>query len=506
MLLLNLLALAITGGEPTITESKIVGVSMFKNGYAVVVREAKVKSGEVLIENPGYASLGSIWLNTSKGAHLENAVSMVLKKAGSRPVNSLDEVLAANIEKNVTLETLSQTTNQTSIVKGRLLSADGGIVVIEGENDRMALTKSSILRIVSSDHGLVFRVPTEEQKRVIKARVKGDGSLYLVSMQHGMTWAPSYQFALNDDKTATLLAKATILNDLGKLEDITVNLVTGFPNVRYINILDPFTSGANLDQFIGSMGEQLRMGFEKADSLTQNALGSGGGGFGAPSAPVASPGDLIEDLFFYRKSGISLDPGERGYYELFQAKTEYQSIYSASIPIDSTLGRSQQPENRIEVWHTLKFKNSATQPLTTAPVTISKQGETLGQDLLNYTSTGAETTIKVTKALDVVVEANEEEKDRERKVLVQEGRSSYDRALVETTIEVRNLKSKPVTIEINKMIIGEVSKAEEATVKKLAEGLKQLNPVSNLSWTFELKPGESKKLLFQYKVFVPSFD
>lgn len=497
------------GGAPGPDDGKIVAVSMFKNGYAVVVRETDLVKGSATLKPPSNAVHGTLWISASKGVTIERAATETVETTSQRDATSIDELLQANFEKVVTLETSQGNGNQNTLVVGRIISVAGPMVVLEGEKDRVALFKSAILRVIAGNHGLNFRVPSTTSENVIRIRAKGEGKVYLVSLQRGMTWAPAYQVDLLDDKNLTLTAKATILNDLAPIEDVDVNLVTGFPNIRYLPILDPLSSGQSVDQFIQGIAYAVTDKDYKKDALTQNIALSGRSSSFAEAMPATGSGQQLEDLFLYKQPHVSLKQAERGYFILFQSKSTYESVYTVDIPDTANYDQPEvkygsDSQESLDVWHTLKFKNTAKQPLTTAPVTTMKDGELMGQDLLEYTSSGADTKVRVTKALDIHAETLDEETARERGFIKNERRSIYDRVTLKGTIEITNLKSKTVQTIVTKTATGEIVEAGGSEVRKTPVGLRHINPVSEMTWKLGLKPGETKRLSYSVHVLVPS--
>ncbi|HMS56878.1 MAG TPA: hypothetical protein PKA27_15915, partial [Fimbriimonadaceae bacterium] len=84
-------------------KSKVVAASLFKNGFAVVVREWPLKDGEAIIEDAPQAALGTFWLTTSKGLKISEARTMLQRTAGERDAASVDELLGLNVGKTITL-------------------------------------------------------------------------------------------------------------------------------------------------------------------------------------------------------------------------------------------------------------------------------------------------------------------------------------------------------------------------------------------------------------------
>ena len=182
-------------------------------------------------------------------------------------------------------------------------------------------------------------------------------------------------------------------------------------------------------------------------------------------------------------------------------ESDYSHIYEWEIPDKVNNERYAQQDDRPgDVWHSLKFKNTSNQPLTTGPATIFKNGEILGQDSLPYTSIGAESTVKMNKALDVRAEDFEEETARE--VLTQTIRGNwYDVVTLKGTLSVHNRKTEAIDLKITKELTGEMVASEgDPKIRTITRGLRAVNPRQRLEWTIRVNPGERKVLTYSYKV------
>ena len=67
------------------------------------------------------------------------------------------------------------------------------------------------------------------------------------------------------------------------------------------------------------------------------------------------------------------------------------------------------------VWHSIKLKNTTQLPWTTAAAITLQQNYPLGQDMISYTSVGAESNLKITLATDIKARKKEYEINRIRK-------------------------------------------------------------------------------------------
>ena len=487
---------------PAPLELSVSSASLFKNGYAVVVREAALSgNGEYVIEEMPRAVLGTMWISATPGTRINSVVVTNQETTDERPPTSLEEVLSANVGKTLTFRYGDKDIN------GKLLSASGSVLVIQTSEGTLAINKGHIHAVVSSGE-MIWQVKNTTTKPVMKLRINAErgAKLSIVSLERGLTWFPGYSLDISDAKKLRLVSKATILNDLADLPNIEVRLITGFPNVPFVGWWDPLTSRESVEQFTAQlmqMGtpQQLR---ERRDAFA-NQMGQAAaprGGFDEAFNVSPLPGITSEDLFFYRLPNIDMKKGDRGYFILLAMESDYSHIYEWEIPdkVNTNARYVQQEDRPGDIWHSVKFKNNSNQPLTTGPATIFKDGEIMGQDSLLYTSVGAETTVKMTKAMDVRAEDFEEE--IARVVLEQPIRGSwYDVVTLKGTLSITNRKSEAVELKITKELTGEmVSSDGGPKVRTITRGLRAVNPRQMLEWTVRIPAGESRTLTYTYKV------
>ena len=516
-----LLAATLGASGPTLVEPRIVGASLFKNGYAVVVRELPLPaSGEVLVKQPAGAALGTLWVTASDGVTIDSVVATKIETEGKTSLDSLSALLEANVGKAVSIEVHRADREQPRTLNGTIVSAAGDLLVMKlDDGTSIALQKNNVQRITSQNGELTYQSGTKSSQSALRIRAKGTGSLFTICLERGLTWAPGSHVDITDGKKLKITSKATIMNDGQKLDGVDVRLITGFPHVRYLNILDPLTSGQSIDAFLSSM-MRAGMGVADASPMTQTLMfaGSREGTFARAADPIFMPFDIgqlaglqLEDLFFYTREDVTLDRGERGYYMLFQEEAEYEHVYTLDIPETGWWQGGNDPSRvptpmKFDVWHTLEFTNPTEFPLTTAAATTFKDGEIIGQDMLSYVPPKGEANLKITKALDIQNDLDEQEIDREIAAIK---RTSYTRAYdlvrAKGSVEVVNYKSETVALKVRKWLVGEVSTVSHAgeTIKNKA-GLRSVNPNSEISWTIELEPGEKVELAYAFHVYVPT--
>src|SRR4030095_9325841 len=104
-------------------------------------------------------------------------------------------------------------------------------------------------------------------------------------------------------------------------------------------------------------------------------------------------------------------------------KLKYKDVYTLEVPISppidvrSNLNADQQAEiasvlNAPRPEHKIRLTNSATVPLTTAPVLILQDDRILSQGMMLYTPPSAASDLEIGKAVDIQVKRSEVEASR----------------------------------------------------------------------------------------------
>jgi hypothetical protein len=469
---------------------RITAVSMFKNGYSFVAHETRVTgSGEYLIEQPPQAAYGTFWHLPSAGISIKRATVTTVDRPSNSPVASLEALLDLNTGKQVTVDF-----SDLPSIKGTLMRSLGDQLVIKGPEGVEYVNKDRIKRVLFSED------PTTQVKSISKARVlsldveaKQPGTISTVGLERGLTWLPSYSLDISDGKELQLVGKATIINELADLDNVSAGFITGFPNVPYSNVLDPLISNASLDTILQPLID--RVSFDATDNslMVQKAAKDEGQ---APPFVPAGTGEQREDLYVYQMPGVSLKKGDRATYVLFALKTPYDHLYTWDVS-PSSRGADEQ-----YVWHSLTFKNTSGKPLTTAVATTFQNGQLLGQSTLDYTTAGADAEVQITRAMDIHAEAIEEEVSRDRASLHLPGGSTYDLITMKGTLTATNHKSTPAKMRISVSFAGDLSSVDGSPkVTKGVKGLGELNTGTGLEWRPEVRPGGTLKLTYSYRMY-----
>ncbi|MHC4758945.1 MAG: hypothetical protein ACYTE8_09830 [Planctomycetota bacterium] len=515
-------------------EPDIKQVSLFKNGLGFFISEVRCPDEKEFSFVPcAAATHGTLWVSYPEGVELESLVGKEVEIEKPMEAITMLELLKANVGKEVTL---ALDVKEEATIRGRLKSfaeerprpeprpyspgmgdnrragggymmpsAQGSLVIIESEGEEAAVDSHSIRR-VTFNGGTVkssFSAKSKAYQLEVKlSKAAGGKKLGLSYLAKGITWAPSYILDISETDELKLSAKAVVINEVCELEGVKLELVTGFPNLKFADVMSPLAKKENLALFLNALSSgQSRvdeMGGVLSNVMTQQRAfrgggmmgGMGGGGYMMedsfmPGYGAAEAGTAAEDLFLYPVEDVHLGKGETGYLPLFTESVPYKHIYKWDIPDYvseeerySNQRRGQDERERVEeVWHCLRLENTTKVPWTTAP-----------------TPTKGETTVKITQAVSVKAEQSELETERIRDAAQLYG-YHYDLVTLEGQLSVTNFQDKSIRLEITKILSGEMQFSEpEVKIESLARGLRRMNGVKKLTWIIELKAGESKEL------------
>lgn len=535
--------------------AKLKRVALFKNGLGFFVLEVTVPSGRdrFSIIPPGKACHGTFWVSHPSTMKLQAVTAKEIESQEFVDAVTITDMLRANVGSSVRI-----------LCRGREKAVEGMIRYIareEKDNGNQAYTgawggyggryempssERSGLIILETDSGEVCVDPANVEKvEFVDGKAKKDVRSDSKSMQlevkmgaaasgkkltvsylaHGITWAPSYIVDIANDGKARVSAKAVVINEVCDLDDVTIQLVTGVPHLKFAEVVSPVARRQSVALFLQSLAwaqsEREKMGGVMGQ-IVGGYGGYGGGGYGGygvigtgestvmPEYGVPEEGQAAEDLFLYPVKNVQLKKDESGYYPLFTESVPFKHIYVWEIPdyVDEEgryyydRDRRRKRERQEDVWHCLRMENNTRVPWTTAPAETVKEDQILGQDTLKYTPQKSKTTLRITKAVNVKAEQTELETARKREAKRFYG-DYFDLITVDGKLSVINLQQKAITLEITKTLSGEVKETEpKAAIEKQARGLRRMNGIVNLKWTIDLGPGEHKDLSYKYEVYV----
>lgn len=547
-------------------EEKLQQVALFKNGLGFFTSEVTCpEKKDTFSFIPSVAAThGTFWVAYPAKVKLESLVAKEVEVDESKEAIFILELLKANLNKKVELSLYSPDEGEaiisgilTYVAEDRLgqqpnpygpgawgyryesyypygypygrsyggqpdssTTTTSSLVMLKTDVGEVAVDSQQIKRVRFPDGEAEKTITTKKKLMQLDVKLKtpaGGEKLTVSYLAKGITWAPSYIVDIADDNEARISAKAIVINEACDLNDITVQLITGFPHLQFSDVFSPLFLKENLSQFLQSLIRIENQGrwdsqvthnvVTQQQSARYSAEVSGGV---MPTYSTAETGKTAEDLFLYPVEHVKLAKKEVGYLPLFTESVPYKHIYTWEIPdyVNEDSDYYNRNENRNEkdkveeVWHCLRMENTTKMPWTTAPAEVIKEGVIIGQDTLFYTPPKGKTTLKVTQAVSVKAEQGEFETDRKRNAAEFYGRS-YDLVTIKGKLSVTNFKSEQITLEITKTLSGEVKLSQpEAKVETLAKGLRRVNPNKKLSWTIDLEAGGSVQFEYTYDVYV----
>jgi hypothetical protein len=534
--LLLFAAAASFAADPTPVDTEIRSLSLFKNGHGLFIRSGALPaSGSFTMGPVPAASHGTYWLSYDAGTQLLNVSSGETPSPQTRPAATVLDMLSANVGRRVVIHFSGEGRDPVS---GTLLSvpeppepeplnpylsiieppyrppSQPSLALVETAEGVVAFHPAQVAQ-VDFEEMPITEISEEEKWISLEGEVQSSSSrpeLTVSYLAKGITWVPSYLFDISAPEVGSLVAKAEIINEIEDLEGVDIDLVTGFPSFEFVNIISPLAKKEDLAGFMNAVGRGSSAGREagryaRESIMTQMAYAPAAMGpvSATPTYGDASAGVAAEDLFYYPLHNVTLERGRVGYFGLFSAEVPYEHIYTWDIPdyVDQNeyYRAEEEPQPEI-VWHNLELENTMNLPWTTAPFEVMQEERVVAQGTLKYTAKGADTRVRISKALDLVAEEQEREINRQHNAANFYG-YSYDRVTLRGELSLTNHKDEAVAVEITKTVTGEVSETmPQAQVEKLARGLRKVNPRSQLTWEVELAPGEKLELSYAYAVYV----
>lgn len=483
-------------------------ISIFKNGTAMIVHEGStpITGGKATLPVPSRAIYGSYFLGTGKDNTVKNIAikNDTLKK--QEKATAIWQLIAGNVGKKVALN-FSPAGKIDHLVSGKILSYNqqSGLIRILGDNGKTQVLNATDVYMAefAEEEKQTYLADSIQRSLVITpANTSGNLNVQEVYLQTGMNWMPSYFMILKDEKTARLEMKATIENFADPLSDAETELIVGAPQMTNSDKLDPMTYDYQTTDGISA--------------VTYGGSGTYSNAMQAKSLAVAAPytyewsqdfataGEKNDDQYIYKIGKVSLGKNTKGVYPIFAGSIEYKDKYEGVIEDRSNYAESRAANNDetpIDVFHSLGIKNTASVPLTTAPVTIiNEKDQFVAQNEITYTPAGSTSTVRLSKAIDIIMKNPEEETNRTdnaKKV----GKQTYSSVKIKGTVMLENFQNKEVTVAVTKNTNGEVSTASDGGKITRQKTYSNINPLTQIKWDVKLAANQKKTVSYEYEVF-----
>ncbi|MCX6864995.1 MAG: hypothetical protein NTV46_02010 [Verrucomicrobia bacterium] len=549
-------ALAMAADETVVTPT-LESVGLFKNGLTVVRASFPVNGpGHYRWDKVPRVVHGSFWVESDGLVSVQSTTrNIVDSEAGDAPSGLLQSDLAGN-EVSVTLK--ASGTAQPVVLTGKVwelpprpatrtwdadyssLNANSGssyywyrgsmtsaaptqpaqpstggfLVLEEAAGTRRYIDQASIASITVTGP---FAAPRHREERPVlifdvrEAPAKG-AVVRVTYLMKGLAWMPAYQVDLTDPAKLKIRQNAVVRNESVKLADTEIQLISGYPNVRFGSVDSPLWPGTGLAAFFQQLSQSDAPG-GGSNRITGQMIASNSISMSNPAGTSSLPeaaelGNASDDIHYESIGKRSLKAGDSLAVDVAAAQAAYERVVEWVVPDprDGT-GRYLRDNGNEQArddlpWDAVRFVNPFKFPMTTASAVVMEAGRFRGQSLSQWVNPGQRTCLRITKALSVRTDSSEVEEEGKREI-VWIGGHDYQRTSVKGRLSAKNFRGKELTMVISLRFSGELLEAEGNPEKSLnTEGIASVNPRRQLDWTLKLPAGGEQSLNYRYQVLV----
>jgi hypothetical protein len=496
---------------------RTTALNIFKNGTYFIVKEGSLplNNSKAQLQIPKAPLLGTFWMTTSKDLAINRVLFSTDTIKTTRQAKTLIDLIQSNKGKKVKL--LYRVDEKTTTeISGTLLDyiSMSGIVKIKTNDGKYGYFASSDIRqlFVEENPNESLKADSTSYLATIEFnRDPKEARLKLVYMQAGIQWIPTYNIKVLNDKDLQLEMRALVENFAENIKDAELSLTVGDPNYKYGRSIEPFAS----PYLTNLLGASPTYGARAYQFQNKGAAMQGY----APMAQIESAdvgysdyseyttaGEKTGDLYMYRVGKVTVPMNSKASFQVFSQKITYKDVYKVQIGdvvnFASTLYVNNNPEQRFDVYHSMKLINSTKNPFTTAPVFVMNEDlEPLAQDEITYTPIGGNVSVQLSKSPDITIKNNEEEKDRQERARTY-NKAVYHKVIISGSVEINNLQDKDVTLNVTKYVNALVTTASDNGTITKPPKFQGLNPNSMIEWELPIKANEKKTLTYFYEVYV----
>ncbi len=497
-----------------------VSINVFKNGTYFIVKEGSVNvdKGIWKMESPKNPLLSTFWLTTTKDYKINRIDFKDDTIKVNRTVKNWADILPVSKGKKIKVVYIvnnSQTTpaREVSGVLQDFYKDYSTIKLGTSDGFTLFLITSQIIELfVEGKTEEKFKADSLTRVGIVSFNKDGNVPLKLSYMSTGMQWIPSYNIKLIDDKSLQLEMKALVENFSESLKNVDLTLTVGAPQFKYGTQVDYFA----LNYYTGTPGVYTYNHYNYLYSNAPQTL-SGASRMEADGEQYDwnnytvynTVGEKSNDLYKYRIGKVSLPMNTKSSFSIFSATVPYSDIYEVSVNDVVNFAGTRQinnnPEQRFDVYHSLKITNNTTNPFTSAPVFVQDEKlEPLSQDEIKYTPKGGTVKVQLSRSPDIYVSNSEEQikKDDNAKTY---NKVMYSKVTIKGSIPIENLQDKAINLNVSKYINGNIISASDDGKMNIPGKYNGLNPNSNAEWTISLKPNEKKTITYVYEVYVYNY-
>ncbi len=518
--------------EPTVVESKIHSIGLFKNGFAVVRRDISIpSSGRYSVLDVPVPVHGTFWIESTTRVDTRVTRRRVEVEERRRPGADLQTALAGR------MVTITLHGDLSLGLRGRVVdfpthepgfdrnyaapnpwgvpghvnvgaAAPSRFLVLDTAQGEVYLDRGQIKKLEVDRGG--GKKTVERPVLVFEAAdVPTGGATVRVSyLTKGVAWAPSYRLNLGE-KTMTIEQQATIRNELSDLHHVEVELISGFPSIQFGHVVSPMAATTNWTQFFGQISQRSQNATGLAGNVMSQAVAYNNAAPGAFGGGGIVPSVEGVDAHYQSVGARSLNRGDSLVLSVAQERTTYERIVEWIVPDNrDENGRYDQNRQfqsgspRDSAWDAVQFSNPFEFPMTTGPACVISEDRFRGQRMSQWVNVGQKTTLPITRALSIRTLSSEQEEPetREHRRI---GGHNYRQVSVKGELLICNHRSETVKMIVRRQFSGQLLEADESPSERLLEeGAHSVNQRNELSWVLEIAPGEERTVSYRYDVLV----
>lgn len=542
-------ALRLAGADETAVTPQLESIGLFKNGLAVVRatfpvsgpgsyrwdKVPQVVHGSFWVESDGLVSVRSTSRLINETPEVEQPVGELQGDLAGKQVRvtmkateGAVQVVSGRVwEVPFTMGNRNWDTNYTTLTPGSrnrygyypqpsnivTRPASTFLVIEQDGGKRCYIQGANIASVeVEGPFGPVTR-KVERPVLVFDVRkVPSQGGVVRVSyLTKGLAWLPAYQVDLSDAGKLKIRQSAVVRNEMQDLDGSELQLISGYPNVRFGGVDSPLLPTTGLAAFFQQVNAS---GSASGASLTSNmmsqqiAYNSYARAPEAPTLPeVAESGNVSDDIHYESIGKHDLKLGDSLSLDIAAAEAGYERVVDWTVA--DPRGTNGRYRNRDAVrdedhepWDAVRFTNPFKFPMTTAPALVMENGRFRGQSLSQWVNPEQSTCLRITRALSVRAESREVEEEGQREIVYIAG-NDYQKTEVKGRLTLHNYRGKEVTMNITCEFSGKMIEAEMDPESMLrAEGVYSVNPRRQLKWNVKVPAGGKKELTYRYEVLV----
>lgn len=494
-----------------------IQLNVFKNGTYYIAKEGNVpvRNGYAMLELPKQPLLGTYWLNAAKDNKITRVCFMTDTIKKTKNPQNFNDIFKGCVGKKVRFTYAAGSEKNLREIAGVLVEyyEGSGIAKIKLADNKITFYPvASVVEFTIEDSN-VGSLSVDSLVRV--ARIYFDKNLTntdlrVVYMQSGIQWIPSYDIKIINENELQLEMKALVENYSEDISDAELTLTVGNPRFYYGFQYDPI-----YNNFLTSLYDVKPASVPYAQTqtyFTSNVIVAEERS--SPASDInqyydySTEGEKTNDLYMYKIGKVSIPMQSKTSFQIFATKVPYKDVYEVNIGDVANYSYysyiSNDPEKRLDVYHSLLITNNTSFPFTTAPVFVQNENlQPLAQDMIKYTPTGSDISVQLSKAGDVVVKNKEEETKKEENVK-RVGKVYYNKVTIKGTVFIENMQNKKILLTITKDLSANVLSASNDGKIVKSGRYNGLNSYTKINWELPVGAGEKKSVSYEYEVFVPA--